>query len=328
MKEESSRVNWSRQKELAAGYWHIKLMLVLFRLFPVIILRVLAFPVGFFYFVFSKKTRMESKRFLMKVAASVDNNKAAQKSRSTLRPLMHIVSFALALVEKLESWGGKFNFGNVHFHDDDIDGLMRDLENERGVFLLTSHLGNVELLRGLVSFNRTGVSRKVSVTAVIDMKISENFNRMIKELNPQSDFDIISPGEIGPSTAALLEEKLAGGGIVTIAGDRTSAGGAERNLLINFLGEKAPFSPGAFYLAALLKAPVYFVFGLRREVLSLKPEYDMHVHKSSLSFECARKERRRLAFCLAESFAVLLENYCKAQPFQWYNFYDFWSNEV
>ena len=326
--KKDSSTHWSQQKEKVAGYWHIKLMLIFFRLFPTIILRFLAFPVGFFYFVFSKKARAESKRFLTKAAAHVENQKTAKKCRSPLGPLRHIVSFALALVEKLESWGGKFDFGNVHFHNDDIGELKRDMENERGVFLLTSHLGNIELLRGLVSFSRTGVSRTVSVTAVIDMKVSENFNRMIKELNPQSDFDIITPGEIGPHTAVLLEEKLAAGGIVTIAGDRTSAGGGERNFLIEFLGEKAPFSPGAFYLASLLKAPVYLVFGLRRKAISLKPQYDMYVHKSTLSLDCSRKERLHQAFCLAESFAALLENYCKEEPFQWYNFYDFWSNEV
>jgi len=328
METKDTGLHWSRQKEQAAGYWHIKLLLILFRFFPKIILRILAFPVGFFYYVFSKKAKAESKRFLRKAASRISNPGTAKKCLSPLGSLRHIISFALALVEKIESWGGKFNFENVRFCDDDISQLIRDLNNERGVFLITSHLGNIDLLRGLVSFDRTGVSRKVPVTAVIDIKTSQNFNRMIKELNPQSDFDIINPGEIGPHTAVLLEEKLKQGGIVTIAGDRTSAKGAERNFLVNFLGEKAPFSPGAFYMAVLLKAPVYFVFGLRRKIFSLKPEYDMHVHKSALPMESTKKERLNLASNLAESFARHLEGYCKEQPFQWYNFFDFWSNEV
>jgi predicted LPLAT superfamily acyltransferase len=116
---------------------------------------------------------------------------------------------------------------------------------------------------------------------------------------------------------------------VTSTGDRTPAStGAAKNLLIPFLGEEAPFPSGIFYLAALMNAPVYFVFALRRGHLSLKSEYDMHVHKYGRSCEGGRKERLRDSFDMARSFAALLERYCKEEPFQWYNFYDFWQKEV
>ena len=321
-------LHWSRHKEQAAGYWLVKFMLVLFRILPVIVLRILAFPVGFFYFLFSKKGRNESKRFLQKAASLTASSETAKKCRSPFGSLKHIISFSLALVEKLETWGGKFSFKSIHFQDDDIEELIQDMESGKGTFVITSHLGNIELLRGLASFNRTGVSRNVPVTAIIDMKVSRQFTRMLNELNPQSSLDIISVHDIGAHTAAQLDEKLAAGEMVTIAGDRTSAGGAGKNLIIPFLGEDAPFSPGAFYLAVLMKAPVYFIFALRRKDLSLIPEYDMYVHKSPLSFECTRKERSARSSELANSFAALLEDYCKKQPFQWYNFYDFWSKEV
>jgi predicted LPLAT superfamily acyltransferase len=329
-KPEEPSLHWSQHKEKAAGYWHIKLMLVLFRLFPVIILRILAFPVGFFYFLFSKKARTESKRYLQKAAPFVTQHGIEKQCRSRFGPLRHIVSFSLTLVEKLQSWGGKFNFKDIHFQNDDAEELIRELDNGKGVFLITSHIGNIELLRGLASFNRTGVSRKTPITAVIDTKVSEKFSRMLKELNPQSSMDIIGSGEIGPFTAALLEEKLAAGEMVTIAGDRTSAGShtGGKNLIIPFLGEDAPFSPGIFYLAVLMKAPIYFVFALRRGDLSILPEYDMHVHKSRISLECSRKERFNQSSLLARSFAALLESYCKETPFQWYNFYDFWAKEA
>jgi predicted LPLAT superfamily acyltransferase len=327
-KTEETALHWSQHKEKAAGYWHIKLMLVLFRLFPVIILRVIAFPVGFFYFIFSKKGRTESRRFLHKAAPFITQQGIAQKCRSPFGPLRHIVSFSLSLVEKLQSWGGKFHFKNIHFQNDDAEELIRELDNGKGVFLITSHIGNIELLRGLASLNRTGVSRETPITAVIDMKVNEKFSRMLKELNPQSSMDIINAGEIGPYTAAMLEEKLAEGEIVTIAGDRTAVNaGGGKNLIIPFLGEDAQFSPGIFYLAALMKAPVYFVFALRRGDLSVLPEYDMHVHKSRISLECSRKERFNQSSLLARSFSELLEGYCKKTPFQWYNFYDFWAKE-
>ena len=265
---------------------------------------------------------------MKKAAPCIDNPETAKRCRSPLGPLIHIVSFSLNLVEKLQAWGGKYPFKGIHFQDDDIRELIEGLKKGEGAFLLTSHLGNIELLRGLISHNRTGVSRNVPITAIMDVEVSPHFTRMLKELNPQSGLDIISANDVGPHTAVLLEERLASGGIVTIAGDRTSAKGAEKNLLIPFFGEEAQFSPGPFYLAALMRAPVYFVFALRRKTLSLKPEYNMHVHKGTLSLAGSRKERLLAGSDLARSFAGFLESYCKKQPFQWYNFYDFWSKEV
>jgi predicted LPLAT superfamily acyltransferase len=325
MKEsEEASVHWSRQNEQAAGYWQLKLLLVLFRVFPLFILRIFAFPVGFFYFLFSKRGRTESQRFLQQIVPFIDDPRISKKYCSPLASMKHIISFSLSMVEKLQSWSGKFSFENIHFQDDDIGDLIRELENGKGAFLVCSHLGNAELLRGLTNFDRTGVSRKVPVTVIMDMNATAHFNRMLKELNPQFGIDIIGAREIGPQTAVLLEDRLAAGGLVAITGDRTTAEGG-KNILIPFLGKEAPFPSGAFYLASLMKSPVYFVFGLRRRDFSLMPEYDMHVHKSSISFDCSRKERLERSLLLAHSFVSFLESYCKKQPFQWYNFFDFWQ---
>jgi len=319
--------HWSRLNEQAAGYWQLKFLLFLFFIFPVIILRIIAFPVGFFYFLFSKRGRIESRRYLQKIAPLVEDRKIAKRCRSFFGPLRHIVSFSLSLIEKLQSWGGKYPLKDIHFHDDDIKQLIGELEEGKGTFLVFSHLGNMELLRGLLNLGKTGVSKKIPVTAIMDKKATAYFNRMINELNPLSGMDIIGSGEINPNTAILLEERIASGGMIVIAGDRTPSGRNDKDIPITFLGKEAFFPSGAFYLASLLKAPVYFVFGLRRKELALKPEYDMHVHKSSISFDCSRKERIERSILMAHSFASYLESYCKEQPFQWYNFFNFWQEE-
>jgi len=323
MKNEDASEHWSRQSEKAAGYWQLKFLLFLFRIFPVIILRIIAFPVGFFYFIFSKKARIESKRFMQKTAQFIDDPKLAKKCRSVFAPLRHIISFSLTLIEKIQGWGGRFSFKNIHFQNDDIKDLINRLEEGKGAFLLFAHLGNCELLRGLLISNKTGVSRTIPVTAIMDTKVTAHFNNMLKELNPQSRMDIIGADEIGPETAVLLEDRLAGGGIVVIAGDRTSATGG-KNLMIPFFGDEAPFPAGTFYLVSLMNYPVYFTFGLRGKCLSLIPEYNMHVHKSNITFDCTRKERMQRSVVLAENFVSLLESYCKKYPFQWYNFFNFW----
>ena len=330
MKKEEPSVHWSRKKEQTAGYWQLRFLLKLFRIFPPVILRVLSFPVGFFYFLFSKSGRLESKRFLQKAAPFADNPQLEKKCRSPFAPLRHIISFSLTLIQKLETWSGIFPFENICFHDDDSAELIQSLETGKGAFLIISHLGNAELLRGLASFNRTGVSRKVPLTLIGDMNVTGNFTRMLNELNPQSSLDIINAKEMGPDTVVLLEERLAAGEMVTIAGDRTSGNETGTILKIPFLGEEAPFSNGIFYLAVLVNVPVYFIFAIRQGDLSIKPKYDMYVHKNDLfpantAERASRKERYQQSSRMACSYAALLERYTKRHPFQWYNFFNFWA---
>jgi predicted LPLAT superfamily acyltransferase len=314
--------HWSEHTEQVAGYWQLRPLLILFRLLPVPFLRVLSFPVGFAYYLCSARGRAESRRYLRKAAAAL----AGEGKKLAVSPLKHILCFSLTLVEKLESWGGKVFLDRLRFREDAIRDLRDRLERGEGALLICSHLGNAELLRALAGFNRTGVSREVPVTSVVDFEVTAHFNRMMRELNPRSALRTIGARDIGPDTAVLLLDRLAAGELVVIAGDRTAVGARDRYFLFPFLGEPAPFARGPFFLAALLKAPVYFVFALRQRDLSLKPVYEMGVIKSPLSFDCPRKEREERVRELARSFAECLEEQCKQYPYQWYNFYDFWAH--
>ena len=319
--------HWSRQKEIGSSV-SVKFLFFLFKIFPVWLLRCLAFPVGFFYYIFSGKARIESKRFLDNVACFIDEKdlKLRKRIKNKFASLRHIISFALSLLDKIQSWSGRYNFNSIHFQDDDIGELIKELEEGRGVFLVISHLGNAEALRALLNQGKTGISRKISFTAVMDVNVSGNFTGMLKKINPESGMDIMGADEIGPASAFIFEEKIASGGMVLVAGDRTSAQSGGKNIVLPFLGKSAPFSLGMFYIASLLNAPIYFIFGMRRKELSIKSEYDMYVHKNNISFKGTRKERMEQTVSLAASFADFLEKYCKKYPFQWYNFFNFWRN--
>jgi predicted LPLAT superfamily acyltransferase len=314
--------HWSKYGEQAAGYWPLKLLLILFRVLPAEFLRFCAVPVSLCYYVFSRRAREESRLFLEKAAASL----GAGGRNLKLSSFRHILAFSLTVIEKVEAWGGKIPLDRVHFQDDDdIGELIERLEKGEGALLICSHLGNAELLRALAGFYRTGVSRNIPVTAIVDFSVTAQFNRMLRELNPESMMRLISANDIGPETIILLEERLAAGELVVIAGDRTSANTRHNYFLIPFLGENAPFAYGPFFLAALLNTSVYFVFALRQKDLSLSSHYDMHVHKSPIRFDCSRKEREVRIEALARLFAGRLEYYGKQHPLQWYNFYDFWA---
>ncbi|MDR3304334.1 MAG: hypothetical protein LBS86_07985 [Treponema sp.] len=309
MREEK---HWSTQKEQAAGYWHFKIMLFMFKYMPVLLLRLVAFPVSLCYYLFSRRAREESRRYLDKV-------RPVLAPGTKISPYLHILSFSFALIEKIEAWGGRVRLERIDFQDDDVGDLVARLERREGALLLCSHLGNVELLRALATFNQT------SVTIIVDFSVTAAFNRMLNELEPRAMVRLISVNDIGPETVSLLQERLAAGELVGIAGDRTSLQTRHQRLSLNFLGTVAPFPYGPFFLAALLNVPVYALFAPRRKDIALSARYEMHVHKSPLSFDCPRKERNVRITELARFFVAHLEHYCKKHPLQWYNFYDFWE---
>ncbi|MDR2247660.1 MAG: hypothetical protein LBE17_13480 [Treponema sp.] len=323
MSGEARRAHWSEYREETAGYWHVKLILIFFKVFPVVLLRVIALGVSFFYYVFSERARSESRRYLERI--DVQRRCSGGAGQKPLYPLAHIAAFSLSLIEKVEAWGGKALFNRVRFQEDDIGELIEGLEAGRGALLLTSHLGNIEFIRALAGFSRTGVSRNIPVTVLVDFSVTGHFNRMIRELNPESWIQIVNVNEVGPGTVILLQERIARGELVAIAGDRTSANTRNKYFHLPFLGREAPFAYGSFLLAALLNAPSYFVFALRQNDLSLDSRYNMHIHKVPIGFDCSRKEREQRMEQLARQFAGWLEHYCMLHPYQWYNFYDFWA---
>ena len=317
-----SDTHWSTQKEHAAGYWQLAFMLFIFKLLPVVILRIIAFPVGFFYFLFSGRAVKLSGLYLRRLDSFVSSG--GGRIRKRLSSLKHIIAFSLALVEKLEAWSGRVSFKRIHYMDDDIAGLLDLLERGEGAFLISSHLGNMEFIRALADYKGKGNTGNISVNAIVDFNVTAHFNRILKKLNPGSFSRIISARELGPDSVVLLSERIKAGELVVIAGDRTSANESSRYMELPFLGVKAPLPYGPFFLAALCEAPVYFVFAMRQKDISLSSHYNIHIHKSPVSFDCPRKERDSRIKALGQNFVSLLEQYCKTYPFQWYNYYDFW----
>lgn len=309
----ADREHWSHQKEQGKG-WMRAITLFSIRLLPGILIRIFAIPVGFFFWLVSVSQRKAIRTYLKKIRPD--------KKPYTL-PLF--LAFSITIIEKVESWAGKIKFGKIHFQQDDITTIWKELEQGKGALLICSHLGNMEMLRAIADYGEIGVSRKVPVISIVDFAVTAGFNRMIEEANSSSMHNIISAYDIGPDTMVMLQEHVAKGGIVVIAGDRSSADTPDRNYSIDFLGSPAQFPQGPFIMASLLDCPAYFVFAARRKPLSVSAEYNMHIHKTSVEFSGARAEKKLQIRQMAEEFVCWLEKYCNKYPLQWYNFYEYWE---
>jgi predicted LPLAT superfamily acyltransferase len=316
--------HWSQEKESVRTNFPILLTLRLIRLLPVCVVNVIAIFVSFFFFLFSRRARIYALDFQRRM-----KNFSGGKIPKKLSAYKSVLSFSLCLVERISGWTGKIQEENLIFNDDDISDYWRNLAEGRGAFVIGSHLGDMDLLRSLATFSRAGVHREIPVTVIMEIKSDENFNATLKKINPKYEITALDPKDIGPETITILQEKIQRGEIVVATGDRTSAHSKGRIFRRKFLGSDAEFPSGIFLMALLLQTPqTYFMFALRQKTVMLNPKNSVHVHRAKTDFQnYRRKERDALAENLCGEFVSYLEKYSAEDPFQWYNFFDFWQSD-
>jgi predicted LPLAT superfamily acyltransferase len=309
--------NWHNQKELGSPI-QLRLMFFFFRHFPLFVLRILAFPVSFFYWLFGAKQRRFSKEYLARIS-EYGKPLGYKPAKSSYK---HFAAFALSLCEKVQAWGGRIYNKDIDYSGD-VDAFVGQLNNSQGLILIISHLGNAEILRALADFKETRADRAFPVISIVDYEVNAGFSKMLEEVNPCSMQRLINAKNIGVETIGVLEECLSQGGVVVIAADRLEKG--IRSVTVPFLGKDALFPQGPFYLVTLLKYSAYFIFGLRKKTFGLDGRYDMIIQKCAVDTNCSRKERDTKVEALARDYAHALETHCLERPYQWYNFYDFWA---
>ncbi len=111
------------------------------------------------------------------------------------------------------------------------------------------------------------------------------------------------------------------GEVVAILADRVPPSERGRTTRVKFLGESAPLPAGPILFAALLRCPVLFMAGLRTG----KKRYEVHVEAFADPVEVERSRRREATSEYCQVYADLLASYCVRAPYQWFNFYEFWS---
>ncbi|GAB02552.1 putative acyltransferase [Acinetobacter sp. NBRC 100985] len=125
--------------------------------------------------------------------------------------------------------------------------------------------------------------------------------------------------ELGIETAILLQEKMQQGEWVIVAADRVPVQ-SDRVQNVEFLGETATLPQGAWILANLLKVPVLAVFCYR-----VQQNFQVHIHHISDQVDLPRKNRLSGMQQVTQLYIACLEQHCLRAPYQWFNFYQFWT---
>lgn len=298
----------------------MRAMLIAYRVLGPRGLRFIVYPAVFVFFLFSPETRRVSMEYLRREATY---HRRPEPQR--LDVYRHLVSFVFSMFEKIAAWSDDIDLTNIRFGGDDVRELQNLLEDGRGAVLICAHIGNVELLRALATQQKTGVIREIGVTSIVDFGGTEEFNKLIRMINPLSMIRLIGAASVGIETVLDLQRRLEEGELVAIAADRTAAENRDTVVRVPFLGADAPFPQGVFVLAGLLEAPVFFMFGVRERDLDPASPYVLHVSRARSALDGPRKDRYYRVRRVVEEYVDHLERLCRDHPFQWYNFFDFWD---
>jgi predicted LPLAT superfamily acyltransferase len=128
--------------------------------------------------------------------------------------------------------------------------------------------------------------------------------------------EIIPLGQL--ESMLRIRDCLDEGKFVGVLADRTFGDAPGQS--VPFLGEPALFPAGPMRAAAAMRRPVIFMAGLYRG----GNRYHV-VFRALADFSQPTALPREAVVCAAiERYVTLLEEYCRTDPYNWFNFYDFW----
>jgi predicted LPLAT superfamily acyltransferase len=263
--------------------------------------RIPLFLIAGYFFLFAPRARRESRRYLRRALGT------EPRARDRFR---HILYFATTIHDRVYLINAKHEAFRITIEG---EALMREqAELGSGAFLMGAHMGSFEVI-GSLGRRRPGL--QVSMAMYEDNARKINF--ILAAINPEVRPDIISLGHL--DAMLKVAERLDRGAFVGLLGDRTL--GEEPVHPVFILGERAYLPTGPMRAAAILRRPVIFMVGLyrggNRYHVVFEPLADFSV--SSL------KTRDDAVRAAVERYAALLDKYCRSDPYNWFNFFDFWQ---
>jgi len=302
-------MHWSRVPE-ATFVPGIRVLLALYSLFGRRAFRVALWPVVLWYALARPAARRASLEYLGRLSQASDGATPPPTFANTLR---HFAAFAESLLDKLLVWGGRLDALRYEVHG---AATLRDaLAAGRGAVVITAHVGNFELCQVLASRYTP-----VRINVLMHTANTARFNALLERQQLGERLCLIPVDGISVATAALLAQRVDGGELVAIAGDRLLTGGAGESLETPFLGEPAAFPIGPYVLAAALGCPLIALFATRHGEM-----YRISVEQLAERVVLPRRGRREAVRELVGRFAARLAAECRAAPLQWFNFYPFWA---
>jgi predicted LPLAT superfamily acyltransferase len=262
--------------------------------------RIPLYGIALYFFLFAPRARRQSQRFLRRALGR--RPRAGERFR-------HVLNFATTIHDRVYLINERYDVFKISVEGEPL--MRAQIELGNGAFLMGAHMGSFEVIGSL---GRRQPGLQVSMAMYEDN--ARKINGILAAVNPEARPDIVSLGHI--DAMLRIAERLDQGAFVGMLGDRTL--GDEPVHAVTILGERAYLPTGPMRAAAILRRSVFFMLGLYRGA----NRYHV-VFAPIADFSAVTSKTRDAAVCAAvERYAELLDKYCRSDPYNWFNFFDFW----
>ncbi|MFO7829832.1 MAG: acyltransferase [Bacteroidales bacterium] len=262
--------------------------------------------VTFYYFLFSTSSSKPLYFYFRKIIRY-------SRLKSVISIYRNYYVFGQVLLDKIAILGGlkekfTYNFDGEHH-------LREMAKNNTGGIIVNAHVGNFEIAGQLLERLQTRIN-----VLMLDAE-HQQIKKYLSNVLVNKDVKIIplqnNYSHILPISEALINKEL-----IAMAGDRYIE--QSKVFKVNFMGQKALFPGGPFYLAARFGVPVTFAFAMKET----KNHY--HFYATEPQFVKRYKnpeEQEKEIKSFVEKYALEFERILKIYPLQWFNYYQFWEKE-
>ena len=265
--------------------------------------RLLLYPISLYFFIFSGASRRSSLQYLSVVFG---------EQVPIWRVYRHYHTFSRVLLDRVFFLRGRLEEFDINMEGREI--FERHFAKNKGCLLLGAHIGSFEVLRTLGSFER-----KLPLKILMYPDNAKRFVELMRRLNPELAANVIPLGR--PQTMLQAKQHVAGGGLIGLLGDRITRG--DKLVRTELLGRPAHLPAGPFLLASMLRVPVVFFCGLYRG----GNRYDVTFEHFADEIVIDPKNREADLQKWVDRYAARMTHYSQLEPYNWFNFYDFWEGE-
>ena len=299
-----SDAHWSAQPE-GGGRFAIWLLSRIGLLCGRRITRLLLYPITLYFFLRRGSERRVSYAFLERAFG--------HKARAW-QVMRHFHWFSSTMLDRMFLLSDRYARFDVTVHG--LEALVSRLQPDRGLLLLGAHVGSFEALRVLATERPD-----VRVCALLDTQKTPALTELLHALNPAVARNVIDASRPGTEIVLALGEAVREGALVTLLADRAREG--ESTVVVDFLGAPAPFPTAPFLIGALLKVPVVLCLGMYRG----GNRYDLYFEPFADELVLPRRGRKAELRAVTQRYATRLEHYVRQDPYNWFNWHDFWNIE-
>jgi predicted LPLAT superfamily acyltransferase len=293
--------HWSEREE-CGGRSAVRLIVFIALRLGRTIARTLLYPITLYFFLRRGPERRQSRAFL---------THALGRPATAWDIMRHLHAYAAVQVDRIFMLAQTTKRFDICVQGlAELDALI---ERGKGVLMLGAHIGSFEILRVLAT-ERPDVTTRI----LMDRQQTPALTEVLLGLNPKVSASIIDVGVGDTSIALDIQDAAKQGALIGMLADRSRP--QEATTTVPFFGRPAEFPVAPYLIASLLDLPVTLIFGLYRG----GDRYDLYFETFAEHISIPRRERQVLLNECAAKFAARLEHYTRLDPYNWFNFYDFW----